>query len=889
MSISPSEIELNLDVLAKKPFDPGSFFFDFIEAHDAPKAAVTRIRNSVDLVPEEYVWPRKVAFRVALPGQLAPVLAAMKEKTSKVKSAPRFLIVSDGIDISGYDREADESWHDQFVKLNSHFNMTLPLAGLERYKSVDENPADIKAAGRLAKFYDAILDANPSWSGESHRHELNLFMTRVLFCMFAEDTGIFPEEIFTETIDQNTKVDGSDVAELLARVFQALDLRKEDRNDFPSYVDDYPYVNGGLFRDKTLVPLFSKRARAMLIDACQLRWSEINPDIFGSMIQGVVDPKKRGELGMHYTSVPNIMKLIGPLFLNRLHTEFEQAGSNVRRLERLLARLHRIRIFDPACGSGNFLIISYRELRRLETAIFKKIQALSPQSMLPMSQIRLSQFFGVEYADFAAETAKLALWIAEYQANREFEDAFGVSPPALPLRDSGRIVHGNATRVDWLTVCPIDEGAETYVVGNPPYLGRTQQNAEQKADMVCVFEGISKKFRKLDYITCWFIKAGLFAQATGASFAFVTTNSICQGEQVGLLWPHLFKMGVEIEFGHQSFKWRNNASKNAGVTCVIVGMRLRSDGPKQLFNDDVSRTVKHIRPYLFEGDDTIVYPVSNAATKSDNLLRFGNMPADGGNLILSPDQKNALVHAYPEAKALLRRLYGSNEFIKGLERWCLWIEDSNLELANSIPPVKARIEGSRAMREASDDDGTRSLAETPHQFREMYQARDHLLIIPSVSSEERRYFPCGILPASSAVTNLAFAMYDAPMWVMGVTSSRLHALWIKTVCGQLETRDRYSNTLGFNTFPLPDLSEKQKQALEDCAWQIIEARENASGKTIAYLYSPKTMPAALKAAHDNLDATIEKIYKGKSFQNDTDRIEHLFRLYTAQVANRVNN
>lgn len=884
MAVSPSEIELALDELKRKPYSPSSFFFGFLEAHDAPKATISKIRKSSDAHGVEFVWPRKIAFRSAEKGHVLKEFESVRAANSNRKNAPRFVLVSDGVNISGYDSVTDEPWHDSFDNLNSHFNMTLPLAGLERYRSVDENPADIKAAGRLAKFYDAILEANPSWSGLTHRHELNLFMTRVLFCMFSEDTGIIPEEIFTRTIDQNTRSDGGDVSAVLTHVFRALDVKKTDRVGFPSYVDDFPYVNGGLFREITPVPNFSRRARSILIEACHLNWSEINPDIFGSMIQGVVDEKKRGELGMHYTSVPNIMKLIGPLFLDALKSEFDQAGNNVGKLQRLLSKLHRIRIFDPACGSGNFLIISYREIRRLEMAIFQKLQQLSKQSMLPMSQVRLSQFYGIEYTDFAAETAKLALWIAEYQANKEFEAVFGTAPPVLPLKDAGRIVCGNALRVSWSDVCDPSVGHEVFIVGNPPYLGRAKQSAEQKEDMVLVYGQDVNGFKKLDYVTAWIWRAcHYYKQANVAGdFSFVVTNSVCQGEQVYTLWPHVMAMGFEISFAHPGFKWANSAAKKAGVTCSIIGVSNQAGEKRRLFTDDAMRLVANINPYLIAYENVYV-KAKRSARDARPTMSFGSMPNDDGNLILNRSQKEALEANYPAATKYIRRLYGSQEYNKGIERWCIWVDPGENEAAESIAPLKARFDAVRSYREGSDRAATNALANIPYRFGEVRQEPcEHVLIVPSVYSEKRQYVPCGLLTSAPIVTNLAFAVFDGPIWLLGLLMTKLHAVWIKTVCGQLETRIRYSNTLGYNTFPLVDLSARQRQMIEDDVWRIMEQREAASDMNIGKLYDAKTMPDELRAAHQALDETVEKIYRGRLFRDDTERVEHLFNLYVLQ-------
>ncbi len=806
--------------------------------------------------------------------------------------------------------------HCDFTELNDHFDFFLPLAGIDKYEAVKENPADIKATGRLAKFHDEILRQNPDWNTDEKRHALNQFMTRVLFCMFAEDTGSFANDLFVKTITEFGGDDGEHLQGLLGQIFDVMNVPDDDRGDIPSHIRAFPYVNGGLFSDHSQVPAFNKRARRILIEAAQLDWSEINPDIFGSMIQAIVHPEMRGDLGMHYTSVPNIMKVLQPLFLISLEEEFAQAEGHREersRLNKLLTRISKIRVFDPACGSGNFLIIAYRELRTLEMRIFRRLDEIEggTTTWREQSGVKLSNFHGIELADFAAETAKLSLWIAEYQMNQRFKEQFGEAPPNFPLTDGGHIVCDNALRLDWLEICPppmktvqkekifdlarvekvhatetvIDEDAETYIVGNPPYQGRAQQTKKQKADIAYVFSSWTKKYKKLDYVACWLLKAAQYCSTLNGECALVATNSICQGEQVALLWPLIFSTGIEIGFAHQSFKWANNASRNAAVICIIVGLRPSSKKPKLLFDGELARRVKNISPYLIESENIIVRAISNAKSRHP-IMRFGNMPADGGNLILSPSESANLLSAYPAAAPLLRRLYGSKEFINGLERWCLWITDDLLGLANSIPPVRDRIEKTRQMRLNSTDSGTRSLADRPYQFREMHVSQEHAIVMPSASSERRKYLPCGLLDARSIVTNLAFSIPDGPPYILAILSTRCHAVWTKAVGGQLKSDYRYSNTLVYNTFPFPSLTERQLGELEACAWQIISSRDANPGKTLAQLYDPDKMPANLLDAHRSLDDALEKIYVGRPFKNDTERLEHLFELYAEMTAGK---
>lgn len=874
-----AEIEEKLRELVEAPFHPNAFIFGLIQTYNAPKSTIAKLKQGVtgkaDLFGD-FVWPKKLFFRTAQNGKAAETVDEMAASPVAKKNAPRFIIATDGKEVSALDTKLKQTLFADYTDLYQHFDFFLPLAGQELYEAVKENEADVKASAHMAKFYDAILEANPDWKTGNHTHELNLFMTRVLFCLFAEDTGIFDKNLFISTL-HNAGDDVVHATQMIAKVFEALDTKDVKNSSLPQYAKRFPYVNGGLFRDRTPVPKFSRKSLRYLVEAARDDWREINPDIFGSMIQAVVQADMRGDLGMHYTSVPNIMKVLQPLFLMSLEEEFESGRDSEAKLNKLLDRIHKIRVFDPACGSGNFLIIAYRELRKIETRIFQCLDDVSKQFVLPMSGVKLDSFYGIELDDFACETAKLSLWIAEYQANERFKDVFGKAPPALPLRDGGNIVRGNAIRTEWLSVCPTATAAETFVVGNPPYLGRAQQTKEHKSDIKLVFSKATKKFKKLDLVACWLLKGADYCKATNAKCALVTTNSISQGEQVGLLWPLIYSRGMEIGFAHQSFKWKNNAAKNAGVTCVVIGIRNIDKSQKRLFSDQTFRNVSNISPYLTEGQNLIVYPISNAKTRYP-IMKFGNMPADGGNLLLSVGEKNILIADYPQSIVLLRRLYGSQEFIKGIERWCLWIENGNLDLALTIPPIAKRIEASRLVRLKSVDNGTKSLAERPHQFREMNRCERHLLVIPRVSSETRKYLPIGFLSGEIAVSDSAFAIYDAPIFLFSIIVSRLQAVWTAAVGGRLETRLRYSNTLVYNTFPMPELSNVQKQVLEEHAIDILAAREAHPGKTIAWLYGEK-MPANLLKAHRDLDETLERIYVGRPFRDDTERLEHLFKLY----------
>ncbi|RCK37564.1 hypothetical protein TH19_09945 [Thalassospira profundimaris] len=877
-----AEIEMALATIAEQEFDKAGFPFQFIECFKVPKATVTKLKGTLNKasVQGELLWPKKLYYKPCKEGDVEQALDGMMDEGLTKTHKPQYLLVTDGVKFSAYDRSREIYQHGDFSGLNESFDFFLSLAGIERYEAVEEALADIRAAGRLAKFYDAVLADNPDWNDEGHVHTINLFLTRILFCMFAEDTGIFEQDLFSKSLNEYTDINGGDVGSFLDQIFAVMDTPDKERANLPGFIRAFPYVNGGLFKDRIETPRFTRLSRRLLIEAARLNWREINPDIFGSMIQAVVEPGMRGDLGLHYTSVPNIMKVLQPLFLLDLEKQFADSQDSVGKLNKLHQRLAKIRVFDPACGSGNFLIIAYRELRKLEMRIYKRLRELTGELGWKWSEVTLSNFYGIEYADFAAETAKLSLWIAEYQVNRQFAEVFGDAPPALPLKDGGNIHHRNALTTDWEDICPPAENdVETYIVGNPPYLGRAQQTKEHKKDISFVFSDISKKYKKLDYVACWLIKAAKYTgENKNISFAFVATNSVCQGEQVPLLWPHVLGDTREIYFAHQSFKWKNLASGNAGVTCVVVGVRGKKGGPKTMYVNDVAYRVSNINGYLIDYSDIYIEPISNAKTKKE-VMKFGNMPADGGNLLLSTEEKNEILNSFPEADFLFRRIMGSKEFIKKRDRWCLWIDDKNLNAALKIPPIQERIIRTKEMRLNSVDAGTKSLSEAPHQFREMNIASEHSIIVPRVTSESRPYVQVGLLDGKTIISDSAFALYDAPLYLFAIISSKLHVVWIKAVCGQLETRIRYSNTLGYNTFPVPKLYQKDIESLEELAWRVIEAREQHPGKTMADLYDPKKMPLNLLKVHQELDDALETLYIGRPFKNDTERLEHLFKMY----------
>lgn len=883
--MNPTDIADRVEALVAS-YDAGSFAYDLLLSYGVARATVDKARlKASGLFEGDAIVKRRLWARTVPTGQSSAAHDAMLADAKALrKNQPAIVLTTDGKEIVATDVAREETLRIDYADLPGSFDFLLPVAGIQRFQQREENVADAKASKVVAKLYDAICAHAPRWREPENRHAMNLFMTRLLFCMFADRTEIFDEPIFVRSVAEMTGEDGADTGVFLTRLFAVLNLPRDDaeRRAHPAAFQRFPYVNGGLFREASEVPDFTPKARRLLLDAAKMDWSEINPDIFGSMIQSVVHKEMRDDLGMHYTSVPNIMKVLRPIVFDELEAQFVSAGHDAGRLGALLSRLRRIRFFDPACGSGNFLIVAYKELRGLEMRVFERFRDAGGGG-LPMSEIRLDQFHGIEYDDFAAETAKLSLWIAQHQMNELQRRIFGSAPATLPLREGGRIVRGNAVRKDWLEVCPRSPDSETYVVGNPPYLGRALQTPEQKDDMKWLLARALPSYKGLDYIAPWFFKAAGYLREAGGKAAFVTTNSICQGEQVSMLWPAVLGEDVEIDFAHTSFKWRNNAQNNAGVTCAIVGLRLVSRKAKRLFTADVAREVENINPYLASAGNAFVGRRSTPLSAVEPMV-FGNMAIDGGNLLLTSKEREALLAAHPDAGRFVRRFVGAQEFIKGIERYCLWIADDCLEKAREIPEIAKRIDACKAVRAKSVDVGARMLSLRPHQFREFVSIRETALLVPRHSSENRGYLPVGFIGNDCIAGDSAFAIYDAPEHLMAILSSRMMLAWTGAVGGRLKSDFRYSNTLVWNTFPLPGLSEKQREALAGHAREIVKARESYVGSTISELYDPKRMPEDLGKAHRDLDEALETIYRGRPFEDDTARLEHLFKLYRTMTA-----
>ncbi len=908
------EIEQAITDLASQPFDRVEFPYAFLQAFGNKETTLKRLRsgatNKSDL--GGVLQTSNIHLAVCEPGKVTETLAALKASPATTRAKAKYVLATDGETLEAEELESGETVACDYPQFPDHFGFFLPLAGISTVKQIRENSFDIRATSRLNRLYVELLKDNPTWGTAERRHEMNHFMARLIFCFFAEDTDIFNGTgLFTNTLTQMSDRDSSNLHEVMGEIFRAMNtpIAQRASANLLRWADAFPYVNGGLFSGEPDVPRFSRIARSYLLHIGALDWKQINPDIFGSMIQAVADDEERGALGMHYTSVPNILKVLNPLFLDELRAKLEEAGDNSRMLLNLRKRLARIRVFDPACGSGNFLVIAYKQLREIENTINERRGEPGRKSDIPLTNFR-----GIELRNFSAEIARLALIIAEYQCDVLYRGQKEALLEFLPLSSQNWISCGNALRLDWMQLmdaygkgvklhaddlfatplkqATIDfeyEAGETFICGNPPYKGSQSQTDEQKADLENIFSPYTKNWKSLDYVAGWFMKAAEYGAVSNAATAFVTTNSICQGRQVATLWPLIFRTGHEISFAHTSFKWANLASHNAGVMVAVVGISKRPPAIRKLYSvaDDGALTLRetqHINAYLTPGVNVVV----EAQAAPIGLLppmSFGSMPNDGGNLLLDAQTADSAIRIHSVDARFIRPFLGSEEFIRGKERRCIWIDDKTLALAKQNAWLRDRFEAVRKQRAGSARKTTKELAAQPHRFGEVRQSGlETILIIPRVSSESRSYLPVGLLPPGTIVSSEAFALYNAPMWNLALVASRLHLVWIATVCGKLKTDFRYSNTLGWNTFPVPVLTEKNKADLVYCAGEILLARESHFPATIAELYDPKTMPENLRVAHEHNDEVLERIYIGRRFKNDTERLEKLFELYTEMTA-----
>ena len=903
------EIEQAVSELAEAPFDAEEFPYAFLEAFGNKSTTLKKLRsgttNKSDL--GGLLQRNNIHIKVCASGGVGEALTELRNSPATAKGKVKIILATDGQNFQAEDLNSGETVACDYEKFHDHFGFFLPLAGISTVKQIRESSFDIKATGRLNRLYVQLLKDNPEWGTGEKREEMNHFMARLIFCFFAEDTDIFSRsDLFTDTVDQMSESDASNTHEIIMELFRAMNtpFEKRETEKIVRWANELPYVNGGLFAGNLEVPRFTRIARSYLMHIGGLDWKKINPDIFGSMIQAVADDEERGELGMHYTSVPNILKVLNPLFLDDLREQLKEAGDNSRKLLNLRNRLAKIRVFDPACGSGNFLVIAYKEMRAIE-AVINQRRGESDQR----SAISVKNFRGIEIRNFSTEVARLALIIAEYQCDVLYRGQKDAIQDFLPLRVENWIVCANALQIDWLSVCPptgtnvqlrgddlffeadqkheVDfenEGGETYICGNPPFKGTNQRSKIQTTEMSELFDPLINGWKALDYVASWFVKASIFIVHVGsAKTAFVSTNSLTQGSQVPILWPFVNNLGVEIDFAHKSFKWSNLASKNAGVTVVIIGLTKVPKKFKKLYHYDEDgiklELSKNINGYL--SNSTNVYVEGSKKNKVLNVVSSdGSGALDGGNLILNfSEYRDLLSKEENWVKKYILPYTGSSELIKGINRWAVWVKDEDLSDAAEIPFIRDRIEKVRKYRLKGGGSAT-SCASKPHKFAWINKPTSNHIVIPKHFTESRYYITAGYVSEKIVVSNSACIIHSASLNIFSMICSRIHLCWVNAVAGRLETRIRYTSSTCFNTFPAPTFTEKNKADLTRCAENILLAREAHFPKTIADLYDPEEMPANLREAHEQNDETLERIYIGRRFKNDTERLEKLFELYT---------
>ena len=911
-TLSITEIENGIKDLINNLTEK-EFITNFLMLYDIPKTSITRAKAKFDK-GEPFVIKNKLHYTETT-GEVVSAIDAIEHKIQDQKSKPRYIIANDYIDIAALDTQTRDTFNIPLEELPSKADFFLAWNGIEKADYQSEHPADRKAAERFAKLYDVLAKDNPN----SDEHSFNLFLIRVLFLLFAEDTGIMEKGVFTNTLKIRTNEDGSNFNEVIKDLFEVLNINESNRFGKFNWLKGFPYVNGKLFDERHTSLTFTNVSRKLLIEAGELlNWNEINPDILGSMIQSVASPENRHSSGMHYTSVPNIMKVIKPLFLDELNNEFEKLymsyekitdknitnktrQENKRSILKSLGKLHtrisNIKFLDPASGSGNFLIITYKEIRRLEIKIILLEQEIEQSGQIPMSSIRLSQFNGIEIDDFAHEVAKISLWIAEHQMNEEMVKAIPSSNPALlPLKDSGNIIRGNALHLDWNEIVPHKPDDEIYIMGNPPYLGAKLQSKQQKADLTFALDDkINSK--KVDFIIGWFYKGAQFINNSNNKLAFVTTNSINQGEQVSLVWPELFKY-IKISFAYTSFKWKNNAKSNAGVTVSIIGLESKHRKTlNYLYSEYGKQGAATINPYLTIAPNIIVSSRNKSVSGFPKAV-FGSMPRDGGNLIFSEEEKNELFNKYTENTVLhehMKYYVGSYEFINGIFRYTLWFEsEAQYNKLSNIKEIENRINMVKKIRLESKASSTREAGKTPYQFvqsgervkafeeyRKNHNGSDtgiKQIIIPRVSSESREYVPMGYVNNNTVISDSAIVIYNAPIWLLGILESKMHMVWLRSIGGKLKTDYRYSAGLVYNTFPIQNLSTQRKNEIKRVMLDILDIREYEGG-SLAELYNTKTMPKSLRQKHEELDGIIDRAYRQKPFDSDEERLSILLELY----------
>ena len=802
----------------------------------------------------------------------------------KERELPRFILVSDFARFRLYDLEQDTAHEFALPDLHENIHHFAFIAGYQTHKIKEQDPVNIQAAELMGKLHDRLRAIG--YAG----HDLEIYLVRLLFCLFAEDTGIFQRQQFYDYIEDRTAEDGADLASQLDTLFYVLNTATAARLDNrDESLNAFPFVNGKLFEERLRPASFDRAMRESLLQCCALDWSRISPAIFGSLFQSIMDKEARRNLGAHYTSEKNILKLINPLFMDDLRAEFEKVKNNRNKLFEFHKKLRTLKFLDPACGCGNFLVVAYRELRLLELDVLrvsrKGMKTFDVHSMIALD---VNQFYGIEIEEFPAQIAQVALWLVDHQMNLLVSQEFGLYFARIPLTSSASIVHGNALQMDWREVIAPEN--LTCIMGNPPFIGKNFQNSEQKQDIKRIY-GESKYGASLDYVTAWYKKSLRYiADNSEIKCAFVSTNSITQGEQVYMLWPDLLADGIHIHFAHRTFQWTNEARGKAAVHCVIIGFGLQEAKTKRLFEyEDIkgeSHEIKaqNINPYLVDAANVIITAARNALCDCPQMIN-GSKPADGGNLLLNESEKNELIKLQPEAAEWIKSFSMGNEFINGIPRFCLWLKDCPPDKLKKMPYVIKRVEAVREMRSKSADKNTQKFAAKPMVFMADRQSESAYLAMPVVSSERRTYIPIGYLPLDHIAGNKLNTVPNANLFHFGVVTSRMHMAWMKVVSGRLESRYSYAAGIVYNNFPWPkDPSEKQTADIGGKAQAVLDARAQFPDSTLADLYDPLSMPPALQKAHQALDKAVDRAYRKTPFNNEADRVAFLFDLYQQYTA-----
>lgn len=776
--------------------------------------------------------------------------------------------------------------------LHKHVKLFGLLAGYKVQDIRAEDPVNIKAAERMGRLHDALKASG--YSG----HALEVLLVRLLFCLFADDTGIFqPAQSFRDFVEERTAPDGSDLGPRLGQLFQVLNTHEGQRSpNIDEQLGKFAYINGKLFEETLPMADFSTAMREALLDACALDWSAISPAIFGSLFQSIMDEKARRNLGAHYTSEANILKLIKPLFLDELHTEFERVKGNRNKLFEFHKKLRQLTFFDPACGCGNFLVISYRELRELELKVLRADHELSAHKgqltvdVHALIGVNVDQFYGIEIEEFPAQIAQVALWLVDHQMNLRVSEEFGLYFVRIPLKSTPGIRHANALRLDWSEVLPAERC--NYLLGNPPFLGKTYQSKEQKADLAAVMQGIHGA-GDLDFVCGWYVLAAQYMKSTGTQAAFVSTNSITQGEQVAVLWGEMQRLGMHTQFAHRTFQWSNEASGKAAVHCVIVGFGPEDHAVKTIYEyEDIKGLphavpVKRINAYLVDAPDVLLNKRRTPICPVPEMTN-GSKPTDGGHLLLDEAEKERLIREEPQAEKWIRPFLGAEEFINKTARWCLWLVGCPPKELRLMPEVMKRVQLVKVMRLASTKASTVMLSSTPSLFGEIRSTKGSYLLVPRVSSEKRTYIPIGFIDQQVIASDAVQVVLDAGLFEFGITTSAMHNAFMRFTCGRLESRFRYSNTIVYNNYPWPGfagepLSDKHRNAIEQAAQCVLDARAQFADASLADLYDPLTMPPALLKAHQKLDTAVDAAYQPsggkKSYASDAERVAFLFELY----------